>query len=97
MATAEQLKALVRSHGEGDEARFYAIAVQVAAEAARRGQHRFAQELRDLVDAAKDRAGKRPGAPVPVVRPKGELVTSTARRHRSGSGRRGTTRVSAPV
>jgi SpoVK/Ycf46/Vps4 family AAA+-type ATPase len=74
MATAEQLKALVRSHGEGDDARFYAVAVQVAAEAARKGQHRFAQDLRDLVDAAKDRAGKRPGAPVPVVRPKGELA-----------------------
>jgi hypothetical protein len=26
------------------------------------------------VDVAKDRAGKRPGAPVPVVRPKGELA-----------------------
>lgn len=74
MATAEQMKALVRSHGEGDDARFYAVAVQVAAEAARKGHHRFAQELRDLVDAAKDRANKRPGAPVPVVRPKGELA-----------------------
>ena len=34
MATAEQVKALVQSHAEGDDARFYAIAMQVAAQAA---------------------------------------------------------------
>jgi SpoVK/Ycf46/Vps4 family AAA+-type ATPase len=78
MATADQLKALIRSHADGDEERFYAIAMQVAAQAARNGHTRFAQELRDLVDRARDRAkvatpGQRP-KPVPVVQPRGELV-----------------------
>ncbi|MGC4107247.1 MAG: ATP-binding protein [Thermomicrobiales bacterium] len=55
MAKAAQIKALVVSHGEGDEARFYSVVMQVAAHAARSGQTTFAQELRDLVDEAKQR------------------------------------------
>lgn len=74
MATADQLKALVRSHGEGDDSQFYAVAIQVAAQAARKGHNRLAQELRDLVDAAREESKRRPGAPVPVVRPRGELA-----------------------
>ena len=50
MATADQVKALIRSHADGDDTRFYAIAMQVAAQAARSGHGKFAQELRDLVD-----------------------------------------------
>lgn len=78
MATKDQVKALVRSHAEGDSERFYAIAMQVAAQAARQGHTRFAQELRDLVDQAKTRA--KPGGPaqrtrpVPLVQPRGELA-----------------------
>lgn len=78
MATKDHVKALVRSHAEGDDERFYAIAMQVAAQAARQGHTRFAQELRDLVDRAKARAQTgSPGQrtkPVPVVQPRGELV-----------------------
>lgn len=74
MATADQLKALVRSHGEGDDSRFYSVAMQVAAQAARKGHNRLAQELRDLVDEAREQAQTRAGAPVPVVRPSGELA-----------------------
>lgn len=78
MATADHVKALIRSHAEGDEERFYAIAMQVAAQAARQGHAKFAQELRDLVDQAKARAkvvpiGQRT-KPVPVVQPRGELA-----------------------
>src|SRR4051794_39655006 len=77
MATAEHVKALIRSHAEGDDERFYAIAMQVAAQAARQGHGKFAQELRDLVDRAKARA-KSPGGqrtrPIPVVQPRGELA-----------------------
>jgi hypothetical protein len=58
MATADQVKALIRSHADGDDARFYAIAMQVAAQAARSGHGRFAQELRDLVDQMKAHATK---------------------------------------
>lgn len=76
MATAEQIKALVKSHAEGDEARFYAIAIQVAAHAARQGHGRLAQELRELVDDAKAQrsAVRRPSGPVPLVQPRGDLV-----------------------
>jgi SpoVK/Ycf46/Vps4 family AAA+-type ATPase len=77
MAKADHLKALIRSHAEGDEERFYAIAMQVAAQAARQGHGRFAQELRDLVDKAKGRAKEAPGQrarPVPLVQPRGELA-----------------------
>lgn len=76
MATADQVKALIRSHAEGDNERFYAIAMQVAAQAARQGHTRFAQELRNLVDQAKKRArdvGQRT-RPVPLVQPRGELA-----------------------
>jgi len=78
MATADHVKALIRSHSEGDHERFYAIALQVAAQAARQGHTKFAQELRDLVDRAKERGeAPSPGQrtkPVPIVQPRGELA-----------------------
>lgn len=76
MATAEQIKALLSSHVEGDEARFYAIAMQVAAHAARQGHARLAQELRELIDEAKARASavRRPSGPVPLAQPRGDLA-----------------------
>lgn len=78
MARAEQIKALIRCHADGDDTRFYAVAMQVAAQAARSGQGNFAQELRALVDGAKARA-KLPAAtraprPVPLAQPRGELA-----------------------
>lgn len=78
MATADHIKALIRSHSEGDEERFYAIALQVAAQAARQGHAKMAKELRDLVDRAKAH-GNPPAQgqktkPVPIVQPRGELA-----------------------
>lgn len=78
MATADHIKALIRSHSEGDEERFYAIALQVAAQAARQGHTKMAKELRDLVDRAKAH-GEPPAQgqktkPVPIVQPRGELA-----------------------
>lgn len=78
MATADHIKALIRSHSEGDEERFYAIALQVAAQAARQGHSKMAKELRDLVDRAKA-SGEPPAQgqrtkPVPIVQPRGELA-----------------------
>ncbi len=78
MATADQIKALIRSYSEGDEQRFFAIAMQVAAQAARHGHTKFAHELRDLVDQARGRGnernlGQRAG-PVPIAQPRGELA-----------------------
>jgi len=78
MASADQVKALIKSHAEGDDERFYTIAMQVAAQAARQGHTRFATELRDLVDRAKTRENSIPRGqrtrPVPLVQPRGELV-----------------------
>jgi SpoVK/Ycf46/Vps4 family AAA+-type ATPase len=76
VATADQVKALIRSHGEGDDARFYSVALQVAARAARSGQTHFAQELRDLVDGLRtsQRRVSDSAHPVPVAQPRGELA-----------------------
>ncbi len=76
MATADQVKALVRSHADGDDSHFYAVAMQVAARAAKAGQSRFAQELRDLVDSGKteSRQMERQVRPIPVTQPKGDLA-----------------------
>jgi SpoVK/Ycf46/Vps4 family AAA+-type ATPase len=76
--TAAQVKALIRSHAAGDEERFYSVALQMAAQAARQGHGRFAQELREVVDKARSLAstailGQRV-RPVPMVQPRGELA-----------------------
>ena len=78
MATADQVKALIRCHADGDDARFYAVAMQVAAQAARSGHGKFAQELRVLVDQVKSCAKlKAPGfssKSLPLAQPRGELA-----------------------
>jgi len=77
MANADQLKALLKSHFVGDTARFNAVAMQVAAGAARQGHGKLADELRKLIDQAKsapDVPRADPGGrAVPISRPKGEL------------------------
>lgn len=78
MATANHVKALVQSHSEGDDGRFYAVALQVAAQAAQSGHTKIAQELRDLIDRAKEQGMIHPRGqktePVPIVQPRGELA-----------------------
>jgi len=73
MAKADQIKALIRSHAEGDDMRFYAVAMQVAAQAARNGHGKFAQELRELVDRAKAAASQGLKT-IPMAQPRGELA-----------------------
>lgn len=75
MATNDQLKALLKSHADGDDPQFYAVAMQVAAKAARAGQSKFAQELRDLVNELREASGQRArvASIVPFAQPKGEL------------------------
>jgi SpoVK/Ycf46/Vps4 family AAA+-type ATPase len=58
MASAEQLKALIKSHIARDDGYFYSVALQVAAHEAKVGHGKFAEELRDLIDAAKTRLGQ---------------------------------------
>jgi SpoVK/Ycf46/Vps4 family AAA+-type ATPase len=75
MATAEQLKALLKSYAEGDDERFLAISMQVAAHAAQKGQGKLAEELRGLIDQAKARRdAARLQHPVPIARATGELA-----------------------
>lgn len=57
MATAEQIKSLIRSHGSEDQERFFTIALQVAAHEAKQGHSTLAYEIRELVD--KERFSKK--------------------------------------
>jgi SpoVK/Ycf46/Vps4 family AAA+-type ATPase len=78
MAKSDQLKALVRSHADGDDNRFYTIALQVAAQEARNGHGKLAQELRALIDEAKGRASaslpRQDAKPTLIAQPRGELA-----------------------
>ena len=72
MASADQLKALLKSHLEGDDERFFSVAIQVAAHEAKLGHGKLAEELRTMIDEAKGRRGA--GSLVPIGRPRGELA-----------------------
>src|SRR5436190_646848 len=81
MATAQQIIALLNSHVQGDQEQFLSIALQVAAGEARSGRKDTADQLRRLVQAARNEVvhGKPsnlsgPGA-IPIARPRGELQT----------------------
>ncbi|MCS2609658.1 AAA family ATPase [Halomonas dongshanensis] len=75
MASADQLKALVKSHIDQDDGKFYSIAMQVAAHEAKVGHGKLAIELRKMIDAAKSRAlHGETGRAVPLARPRGEVA-----------------------
>ena len=75
MASSDQIKALVQSHISRDDGQFYSVAMQVAAHEAKVGHGRLAEELRDMIDAAKMRSvSHEPGKLVPLARPRGELA-----------------------
>ena len=76
MASSEQLKALVKSYIDRDDGQFYSIAMQVAAHEAKLGHGKLAEELRDMIDAAKSRvaANEQSRKLVPLARPRGELA-----------------------
>ena len=59
MATAEQVKSLIRSHFSNEPERFYTVALQVAAHEAKRGHTSLAHDIRNLVDMEKKKAGSR--------------------------------------
>ncbi|MCY2964335.1 MAG: ATPase, partial [Planctomycetota bacterium] len=82
MATAEQVKTLIRSHSTRDDEQFRSVALQIAAHSARQGNTRLAEELRALVEQS-----RRPQAPagspraVPIARPTGELAGLVSASH----------------
>lgn len=55
MASAQQLIGLIKSHAEGDEARFYDLAIQLAAAEEQKGHKRLAADLRRWADSIEGR------------------------------------------
>ncbi len=76
MAKAEQIIELLKSHIEGDESRFYSIAMQVAAHEAQQGHEKLAQELKALIDKAKEKKSvvHTHSSIINIIQPKGELA-----------------------
>lgn len=75
MATAEQLKTLVRSYTENDDTRFYRVMLQLAATEAKKGHTTLARELKELVDEGRSGNAlvKKTSGPIPIAQPRGEL------------------------
>jgi len=75
MATAEQLKALLRSYSEADGEQFLSVAMQIAAHAAKTGKPKLADELKGLVqDVRRKQKAQKIGGSVPIARPTGEMA-----------------------
>src|SRR3546814_20782076 len=77
MTTARHIVALLQSHIDGDGDRFLSVATQLAAHEARQGHGKLAQELRELIDAAKGKSAtvaRRGAGTVPLAQPKDELA-----------------------
>jgi SpoVK/Ycf46/Vps4 family AAA+-type ATPase len=79
-ANAEHLKALIQSHMSGDETRFEAVTLQVAAKAARQGQHQLAADLKKLLESTRREAVAPRRGVTALAQPRGDvadLVTAT--------------------
>lgn len=50
LATADQIKMLIKSHGENDHQRFYATALQIAAREARLGHNILANDIKNIIE-----------------------------------------------
>jgi SpoVK/Ycf46/Vps4 family AAA+-type ATPase len=76
MSTARHVLALLRSHVEGEEQQFYSAALQMAAHEARQGHGKLAQEIRSLIEQAKEKKTviQQSRDPIPLVQPKGDLA-----------------------
>lgn len=84
MSTARQVIALLKSHIEGEEQQFLTVAMQLAAHEARQGHGKVAQEIRGLVDQAKEQKSRfidKKGGPIPLIQPKGDLVNLLSARY----------------
>ena len=76
MASAAQLKALFKSHAEGDTSQFHSIALQVAADEARKGHPELAKELRDIIDQERRQETRRAAQQnfLQIAEPQGEVA-----------------------
>ena len=79
VASSEQIKALIKSHISRDDGHFFAVAMQVAAHEAKLGHGKLAEELRDMIDAAKTRVGQDASGKLVAIgsaaKPRGELAS----------------------
>ena len=57
MATAEQLKSLIKSHFSNEPERFYSIALQLAAYEAKKGHPALAHSIRELIELERKKSG----------------------------------------
>jgi len=71
MANAEQIKALLHSHSERDDGRFYAVAMQVASSEASKGNRVLADEIRRMIDRLRARSDRAQPV-VPISSPEGD-------------------------
>lgn len=74
MASADQIKALLKAYSQGDEAQFYSVAMQIAAAEARGGHGKLAEELRELIDKSRSRLPGPGPSPIPLAKPRGEIA-----------------------
>lgn len=75
MASAQQLIGLIKSHAEGDEDRFFDLAMQLAAAEAQKGHKRLAEQLRQWAEASKTPPNRaNPSKPTPLAAPRGDLA-----------------------
>lgn len=72
-AAGDHIKVLVRSHAAGDDAAFYAVALQVAARAARQGHGTFASELKQAIESSQHQPVARQQV-TSIVQPRGDLA-----------------------
>ena len=84
MTMARHIVALMQSHVAGDEERFLSVATQLAAHEARQGHGKLAQQLQELITAAKNKAvvvDRPAGKTVPMAQPRGELAALLTARY----------------
>jgi SpoVK/Ycf46/Vps4 family AAA+-type ATPase len=74
MPNARHVLALLKTHIRGDDQEFMSVAMQVAAQQARQGHTKLAQQIRDLIDRAKlERTHSQQR--LLVLEPKGDLAS----------------------
>ncbi|VFU08412.1 AAA family ATPase [Methylocella tundrae] len=74
MASAQQLIGLIRSHAEGNEERFFDLAMQLAAAEEQKGHKRLAEQLRQWAEASQTPAKVDRIKPTPITAPRGDLT-----------------------
>ncbi len=70
--SGEHIKALLRNHASGDDASFYAVAGQIAAQEARRGHNRLAADIKKLIDSSRGRSVA--SSVTSIAKPRGDLA-----------------------